>query len=160
MTLQLKNTAKLICKPGMPCDVSHQITDELVRLGSVSLNISSSLVLQDWRKSGMPVARWKTFTFGCGFPVDLDQNTMTDLSFQVDRGLVLSKGREAVGKLLVELQVRKSTADAAGAREYYTTLTKPIPGWEGEIRDMVLRKKLVHPDSSHLTRQVPHLSSF
>ncbi|KAF8910937.1 aflatoxin-detoxifizyme [Gymnopilus junonius] len=60
----------------------------------------------------------------------------------VDRELVLSKGRDAVGKLLVELQVRKSTADAAGAREYYTNLTKPLPGWEGEIRDMVLRKKL------------------
>lgn len=64
---------------------------------------------------------------------------------QVDRSLVLSKGREAAGKLLVELQVRKSTADAAGAREFYTNLTKPIPGWEGEIRDLVLRKKLVRP---------------
>lgn len=56
---------------------------------------------------------------------------------------MLSKGREAVGKLLVELQVRKSTADAAGAREFYTNLTKPLSGWEGEIRDVVLRKKLV-----------------
>ncbi len=56
---------------------------------------------------------------------------------------MLSKGREAAGKLLIELQVRKSTADAAGSREYYTNLTKPLAGWEGEIRDLVLRKKLV-----------------
>lgn len=56
---------------------------------------------------------------------------------------VLSQGREASGKLLVELQVRKSTADGAGARLFYTELTTPFPGWEGEIRDLVLRKKLV-----------------
>ena len=62
---------------------------------------------------------------------------------QVDRSLVLSKGKEAVAKLLIELQVRKSTADAKGSREYYNNLTKPIQGWEGEIRDIVLRKKLV-----------------
>jgi dipeptidyl-peptidase-3 len=62
---------------------------------------------------------------------------------QVDRELVLTKGREVAGKLLVELQVRKSTADGPGAREYYTQLTKPISGWEGEIRDLVLEKKQV-----------------
>jgi dipeptidyl-peptidase-3 len=61
---------------------------------------------------------------------------------RVDRSLVLSKGREAAGKLLVELQVRKSTADAVGSREFYTNLTKPLDGWEGELRDLVLRKKL------------------
>jgi dipeptidyl-peptidase III len=48
-----------------------------------------------------------------------------------------------VGKLLVELQVRKSTADGAGALLFYTQLTKPLSGWEGEIRDLVLKKKLV-----------------
>lgn len=62
---------------------------------------------------------------------------------QVDRSLVLSKGKAAVAKLLIELQVRKSTADAKGSREFYNNLTRPIPGWEGEIRDIVLRKKLV-----------------
>ena len=62
---------------------------------------------------------------------------------QVDRSLVLTKGKEAVAKLLIELQVRKSTADAKGSRGFYTNLTKPIQGWEGEIRDIVLRKKLV-----------------
>ena len=62
---------------------------------------------------------------------------------QVDRSLVLSKGKSAVAKLLIELQVLKSTADGKGAREFYNKLTKPIQGWEGEIRDIVLRKKLV-----------------
>ena len=70
---------------------------------------------------------------------------------QVDRSLVLSKGREVAGKLLIELQVRKSTADAKGSRDFYNNLTKPIQDWEGEIRDTVLRKKLVRLDiySSH-----------
>jgi len=67
---------------------------------------------------------------------------LENLYVRVDRALVLSKGREAAGKLLIELQVRKSTADAIGAREFYTKLTKPISGWEGEIRNMVLQKKL------------------
>lgn len=56
---------------------------------------------------------------------------------------MLTEGRAVVGKLLVELQVRKSTADGAGARAFYTELTTPFPGWDGEIRDLVLRKKLV-----------------
>ena len=60
---------------------------------------------------------------------------------QVDREKVLSHGREAAGKLLVELQVRKSTADGSGARSFYTELTNPLPGWAGEIRDLVLKKK-------------------
>lgn len=65
------------------------------------------------------------------------------LSLQVDKEKVLSQGREVAGRLLVELQVRKSTADGPGARAYYTELTTPLPGWEGEIRDLVLKKKLV-----------------
>jgi len=67
---------------------------------------------------------------------------LENLYVRVDREAVLANGREAAGKLLIELQIRKSTADAAGAREFYTNLTKPIPGWEGEIRNIVLRKKL------------------
>lgn len=62
---------------------------------------------------------------------------------QVDREKVLSKGKEVVGKLLVDLQVRKSTADGPGAREFYTQLTTPLPGWDKDIRDVVLRKKTV-----------------
>ena len=61
----------------------------------------------------------------------------------MDREAVLTEGKEVAGKLLIELQVRKSTADGAGAREFYNSLTKPLDGWEGEIRDLVLRKKLV-----------------
>ncbi|KIM87068.1 hypothetical protein PILCRDRAFT_815526 [Piloderma croceum F 1598] len=67
---------------------------------------------------------------------------LENLYIRVDRTKVLSHGRDSAGKLLVELQVRKSTADGAGAKEYYTKLTTPLPGWDGEIRDLVLKKKL------------------
>ncbi|KLO18539.1 aflatoxin-detoxifizyme [Schizopora paradoxa] len=66
---------------------------------------------------------------------------LENVYIRVDREKVLTEGRDIVGKLLVDLQVRKSTADATGAREYYTTLTTPIEGWEGELRDLVLKKK-------------------
>lgn len=62
---------------------------------------------------------------------------------QVNREKVLSHGKEVVGKLLVDLQVRKSTADGAGARQFYTQLTTPFPAWDKDIRDVVLRKKTV-----------------
>lgn len=71
-----------------------------------------------------------------------NDGTLTNIYVRVDRELVLSKGRDVVGKLLVDLQVRKSTADNVGAREFYLNLTKPRSGWEGEIRDIVLKKKL------------------
>ncbi|KXN89266.1 Dipeptidyl peptidase 3 [Leucoagaricus sp. SymC.cos] len=70
-----------------------------------------------------------------------DNGTLLNLYVRVDRNLVLTKGREAAGKLLIEIQVRKSTADGPGARAFYNDLTKPIAGWEGEIRDLVLAKK-------------------
>ena len=69
--------------------------------------------------------------------------TLENAYVRVDRAKVLREGRAAAGRLLVELQVRKSTADGAGAREFYTALTEPFPGWDGELRDLVLRKKLV-----------------
>lgn len=56
---------------------------------------------------------------------------------------MLSQGKEVVGTLLVDLQVRKSTADGAGARQFYTQLTTPLPGWDEDIRDIVLKKKVV-----------------
>ena len=63
--------------------------------------------------------------------------------YQVDREKVLSRGKEVVGKLLVDLQVRKSTADGPGARKFYTQLTTPLPGWGKDIRDVVFKKKTV-----------------
>jgi dipeptidyl-peptidase-3 len=62
---------------------------------------------------------------------------------QVDRSLVLTKGKDVVGQLLLEIQVRKCTADGAGAKKFYTELTTPPIAWQGEIRDLVLKKKLV-----------------
>jgi dipeptidyl-peptidase-3 len=67
---------------------------------------------------------------------------LENIYVRVDREKVLSQGKDVVGRLLIELQVRKSTADGAGAKAYYTKLTTPLPGWEGEIRDLVLKKKL------------------
>ncbi|RDB21380.1 Dipeptidyl peptidase 3 [Hypsizygus marmoreus] len=67
---------------------------------------------------------------------------LENLYIRVDRQKVLSEGKTATGKLLVELQVLKSTADGAGARAFYNKLTEPIAGWEGEIRNIVLKKKL------------------
>ncbi|KAJ3997264.1 aflatoxin-detoxifizyme [Lentinula boryana] len=61
---------------------------------------------------------------------------------RVNRDEVLAAGKDVAGKLLVSLQVYKSTADGAGARKFYTELTTPLPGWDGEIRDLVLKKKL------------------
>ncbi|KAK7693551.1 hypothetical protein QCA50_003120 [Cerrena zonata] len=56
---------------------------------------------------------------------------LENLYVRVDREKVLKEGRAAAGKLLIELQVRKSTADGAGARQFYTELTTPLPwlGW-------------------------------
>ncbi|EGO18571.1 hypothetical protein SERLADRAFT_353218 [Serpula lacrymans var. lacrymans S7.9] len=67
---------------------------------------------------------------------------LENLYVRVDREKVLSQGQTVAGKLLIELQVRKSTADGAGARAFYTTLTNPLDGWDKEIRDIVLKKKL------------------
>ncbi|KAG5642191.1 hypothetical protein DXG03_003429 [Asterophora parasitica] len=67
---------------------------------------------------------------------------LENLYVRVDREKVLKEGKDVVGNLLVNLQVLKSTADGAGAREFYNTLTTPLPGWEGDIRNIVLQKKL------------------
>jgi hypothetical protein len=68
---------------------------------------------------------------------------------QINRNFFATSGHEAVGRLLVELQVLKATADAVGATEFYTDLTTPPDGWTGELRDLVLSKKqvsfAVHP---------------
>jgi hypothetical protein len=78
---------------------------------------------------------------------------------QLDRDKVLTKGREITGRLLIELQVRKSTADGKGAKEFYTDLTTPPPGWDGEIRDLVLKKKLVGTPPDTLFVLLRHCSA-
>lgn len=77
------------------------------------------------------------------YNMQLYNSVMLTRFLQVDRAKVLAEGKDVVGKLLVELQVLKSTADGPGSKEFYNKLTKPIAGWEGEIRDIVLQKKLV-----------------
>jgi len=73
-----------------------------------------------------------------------DKNgVLENLFVRVDRSRVLSEGKAVMGKLLIELQVRKSTADGAGARQYYTDLTNPIDVFATpEVRNLVLAKKL------------------
>ncbi|KIK16465.1 hypothetical protein PISMIDRAFT_30890 [Pisolithus microcarpus 441] len=66
---------------------------------------------------------------------------LENIYVRVDREKVLKEGQSIVGKLLLELQVLKSTADGPGARKFYTELTTPLPGWTGEIRDVVLKLK-------------------
>ncbi|KAJ7155971.1 aflatoxin-detoxifizyme [Mycena crocata] len=67
---------------------------------------------------------------------------LENLFARVDRARVLSEGKAVMGKLLIELQVRKSTADGAGARQYYTHLTTPMDVFTPELRNLVLKKKL------------------
>ncbi|KAJ7109371.1 aflatoxin-detoxifizyme [Mycena epipterygia] len=67
---------------------------------------------------------------------------LENLFVRVDRSRALSEGKTVMAKLLVELQVRKSTADGAGARQYYTDLTTPMAVFTPELRNLVLKKKL------------------
>ncbi|GAB1519793.1 hypothetical protein RhiTH_002863 [Rhizoctonia solani] len=69
------------------------------------------------------------------------EGKLEDVHIKLDRDKVLKDGHAAMGRLLVELQIRKSIADGEGAREFYEKLTTPRPGWAGEIRDLVLAKK-------------------
>lgn len=103
----------------------------------------------------MLMASWRISTSGYAFHLPpylprrfISYHGHTDFS-QVDREKVLKEGRAAAGKLLIELQVRKSTADGPGARQFYTELTTPLPGWDAEIRDIVLKKKLVCHSPRH-----------
>ena len=62
---------------------------------------------------------------------------------QINRKVVSTSGHDAVGRLLVDLQVYRATADAVGATEFYTELTSPPDDWTGELRELVLNKKQV-----------------
>ncbi|KAA1076581.1 hypothetical protein PGT21_012279 [Puccinia graminis f. sp. tritici] len=86
---------------------------------------------------------------------------LQDAYIRVDKQKVLEHGKEIVGKLLVEIQIRKSIADAKGAEKFYTELTTPPDQlWETELRDLVIKKKqprkifvqpnttIIHPSSS------------
>ncbi|KAM0749538.1 aflatoxin-detoxifizyme [Meredithblackwellia eburnea MCA 4105] len=61
---------------------------------------------------------------------------------RVDRKAVLEKGKEVMGKLLLEIQVRKSIGDGKGATAFYKKLTTPNEEWIKELRPLVLKKKL------------------
>ncbi|GAA5980189.1 hypothetical protein JCM5350_000865 [Sporobolomyces pararoseus] len=71
-----------------------------------------------------------------------DKNTLTDAFVRVDRQAVLSRSKEVMGKLLLEIQIRKSTGDRKSAEEFYDKLTRPTKEWVEELRPLVLSKKL------------------
>lgn len=71
-----------------------------------------------------------------------ESGTLIDALARLDRAKVLSHGKEIMGKLLVEIQVRKSLGDAQGATTFYRALTKPSADWVEELRPLVLSKKL------------------
>ncbi|KAK4705199.1 dipeptidyl-peptidase III, partial [Phenoliferia sp. Uapishka_3] len=61
---------------------------------------------------------------------------------RVDKKLVLETGKDVMGKLLLEIQVRKSLGDGKGATAFYKKLTTPSPKWITDLRPLVLAKKL------------------
>lgn len=67
---------------------------------------------------------------------------LTDAYVRVDKKLVLEKGKEVVGKLLVEIMVRKSAGDGPGATAFYKKLTTPPAQWISELRPLAIKKKL------------------
>jgi len=68
--------------------------------------------------------------------------SLEDVYVRIDRKTVVEKGKDVMGKLLLEIQVRKSTGDGPGATEFYKKLTTPEPKWVSEYRPLVLKKKL------------------
>jgi len=71
-----------------------------------------------------------------------ETGTLEDAYIRVNKQMVLEKGKDIIGKLLVEMQIRKSIADGKGAEKFYNELTTPPSQvWEGELRDLVIRKK-------------------
>ncbi|GAA5959614.1 hypothetical protein JCM3765_007217 [Sporobolomyces pararoseus] len=71
-----------------------------------------------------------------------EKNTLTDAFVRVDRQAVLSRSKEVMGKLLLEIQTRKSTGDRKSAEVFYDKLTRPTKEWVEELRPLVLSKKL------------------
>jgi len=63
---------------------------------------------------------------------------LTDAFARVDRQAVLSRSKEVMGQLLLEIQTRKSTGDREGAEKFYKKLTKPSQEWIEELRPLVL----------------------
>ncbi|KPV75592.1 uncharacterized protein RHOBADRAFT_26952 [Rhodotorula graminis WP1] len=70
------------------------------------------------------------------------EGRLVDAHAKIDREACLAKGKEVMGKLLLEIQVRKSTGDGPGATKFYKELTKPDQVWVDELRPLVLAKKL------------------
>lgn len=67
-----------------------------------------------------------------------DAGNLVDAFARVDRKAALERGKDVMGQLLVEIQVRKSTGDGPGATKFYTELTAPSAEWVEKLRPLVL----------------------
>ncbi|KAM0787893.1 hypothetical protein ACM66B_003943 [Microbotryomycetes sp. NB124-2] len=71
-----------------------------------------------------------------------ESGQLVDAYARVDRKACLERGKDVMGKLLLEIQIRKSTGDGKGAAEFYKKLTAPSEHWVNKLRPLVLAKKL------------------
>lgn len=67
-----------------------------------------------------------------------DSGKLVDAFARVDRKAALERGKEVMGQLLIEIQVRKSTGDGPGATKFFTELTAPSAEWVEKLRPLVL----------------------
>jgi dipeptidyl-peptidase-3 len=78
-------------------------------------------------------------------------NKLVDAYARVDREACLARSKEVMGKLLLEIQIRKSTGDRKSAEIFYDQLTRPSKEWVEELRPLVLGSF-----SSHAPPFSPH----
>ncbi|GAA5829744.1 hypothetical protein JCM3766R1_001288 [Sporobolomyces carnicolor] len=76
------------------------------------------------------------------FVRDETTGALVDAFARVDRKACLERSKEVMGRLLLEIQTRKSTGDRRGAEQFFEKLTKPSDEWVKELRPLVLSKKL------------------
>ena len=78
---------------------------------------------------------------GNGF-MTIDCNSAEDqITVHVDRSRIISDGKPALGRMLLRLQMYRSTADVKNCRDYYEDLTR-VDGPYLEWRRIVLAQKL------------------
>ena len=74
---------------------------------------------------------------------DDDDYDLSDLIIRLDRAKILTHGRPAVAKYLLQLHVYKATADVEAGRALYESRTRVEGGfWARRVRGEVLRKKV------------------
>ena len=72
------------------------------------------------------------------FVRDETTGALVDAFARIDRKACLERSKEVMGRLLLEIQTRKSTGDRRGAEQFFEKLTKPSDEWVKELRPLVL----------------------